>query len=349
MPIAPSLDGQGRLLKRLDPPETGRFVPPAWFRLERHRGDGAEIFGPVLHVATFDAEEIDAVVDAVNAKGYGLTFGLHTRVDARVQQHRRCGSMSAMSTSTATRSARVVGSQPFGGEGSPARAPRPGGPHYVPAFMTDAETGTAPSPDGAAVNAAMLQEAIEPMFPGATGRKRMTAWRGSSRSRTARHGATHAARALGLDPLDMPGPTGESNRLEVHPRGLVLCLGPDSETALAQAMQALALGNGAVVVAPGVGPEVAKLAEAGAPVAGLEGTIEPDALAQAQGFDVVASAADERQRSGRSGIALARRDGMLVPLVTERVAPARYILERHLCIDTTAAGGNATLIAAVSE
>ena len=77
-------------------------------------------------------------------------------------------------------------------------------------------------------------------------------------------GALDAARALGLEPLDMPGPTGESNRLEVHPRGLVLCLGPDGDSAIAQAMQALALGNGAVVVAPGVEADIAKLAEAGA-------------------------------------------------------------------------------------
>ena len=83
-------------------------------------------------------------------------------------------------------------------------------------------------------------------------------------------------------------------------------------------------------------------------MAGIEGTIEPVSLSQAQGFDVVASAADEATlRAIR--LALAGRDGMLVPLVSERLAPARYILERHLCVDTTAAGGNATLIAAVSE
>ena len=141
------------------------------------------------------------------------------------------------------------------------------------------------------MNAAMLQEAIDQV----SWRQWAEAGDRFERLRAIANGAApalDAALALGLDPVDMPGPTGESNRLEIHPRGLVLCLGPDRDSALAQAMQALALGNGAVVVMPGAGAEVAALAKAGAPVVGVEGTVEPEALAQAQGFDVVASAAD---------------------------------------------------------
>ena len=79
----------GRLLKRLSAPVKGRFVPPTVLRVDGIESLEEEIFGPVLHVATFDADRIDAVVDAVvdavNAAGYGLTFGLHTRIDDRVQ------------------------------------------------------------------------------------------------------------------------------------------------------------------------------------------------------------------------------------------------------------------------
>ena len=316
------------------------------FRLDGIEELEREIFGPVLHVATFGAEEIDQVVDAVNARGYGLTFGLHTRVDARVQRIVDRVDVGNVYVNRNQIGA-VVGSQPFGGEGLSGTGPKAGGPHYVARFMKGAEAVQGSGAGGTPVNAAALQEAID--------RVSWREWAGAgdraTRLEPLANGAAstlNAALAFGLDPVDMPGPTGESNRLEIHPRGLVLCLGPTRDSALAQAMQALALGNGAVVVMPGADAEVAALAKAGAPVVGVEGTVEPKALAQAQGFDVVASAADEDTlRAIRK--ALAKRDGMLVQLVTERVAPERYVLERHLCIDTTAAGGNATLIAAVSE
>ena len=340
------LTAEGRLLKRLDPPDTGRFVPPSVFRLDGIEALEREIFGPVLHVATFGAEEIDQVVDAVNARGYGLTFGLHTRVDARVQRIVDRVDVGNVYVNRNQIGA-VVGSQPFGGEGLSGTGPKAGGPHYVARFMKGAETEQGSGAGGTPVNAAALQEAID-----------QVSWRHWAeaddrfeRLRALANGtapALDAALALGLDPVDMPGPTGESNRLEIHPRGLVLCLGPDRDSALAQAMQALALGNGAVLAAPGVEAEAAALAEAGAPVAVIEGTVEPETLAQVQGVDVVASTADEDTLQAIRK-ALAGRDGMLVQLVTERVAPERYVLERHLCIDTTAAGGNATLIAAVSE
>ncbi|MGI9412461.1 MAG: bifunctional proline dehydrogenase/L-glutamate gamma-semialdehyde dehydrogenase PutA [Hyphomicrobiales bacterium] len=340
------LAGEGRLLKRLDPPEDGRFVPPSVFRLSGIEELEREIFGPVLHVATFGADEIDAVVDAVNARGYGLTFGLHTRVDARVQRIVDRVDVGNVYVNRNQIGA-VVGSQPFGGEGLSGTGPKAGGPHYVRRFMKTQAAEAASPVDGGAVGADVLQAAVD-----------RVAWRqwAEAEDRAERlkphangsAAALAAALALGRDPVDMPGPTGESNRLEIHPRGLALCLGPDRDSALAQAMQALALGNGAVVAAPGVEAEVEVLARAGAPVACVEGHVTPATLAEVRGIDAVASAADEATlRAIRK--ALAGRDGMLVPLITERLAPERYVLERHLCIDTTAAGGNATLIAAVSE
>ena len=133
-----ALTAKGRLLKRLDPPEAGRFVPPSVFRLDGIEELEEEIFGPVLHVATFDADEIDAVVDAVNAKGYGLTFGLHTRVDARVQRIVDRVDVGNVYVNRNQIGA-VVGSQPFGGEGLSGTGPKAGGPHYVARFMTAVE------------------------------------------------------------------------------------------------------------------------------------------------------------------------------------------------------------------
>ena len=92
-----------------------------------------EIFGPVLHVATFEADELDRVIAAINRKGYGLTFGLHTRIEARVQQivdGIHAGNIYVNRNQIGA----VVGSQPFGGEGLSGTGPKAGGPHYLRRF-----------------------------------------------------------------------------------------------------------------------------------------------------------------------------------------------------------------------
>ena len=102
----------GRLLKQLTEPGDGRFVPPTVLRIEGIGALEEEIFGPVLHVATYGADRMDAVVDAVNAAGYGLTFGLHTRIDDRVQHivdRVRAGNIYINRNQIGA----VVGSQPF--------------------------------------------------------------------------------------------------------------------------------------------------------------------------------------------------------------------------------------------
>ncbi|TSE11857.1 bifunctional proline dehydrogenase/L-glutamate gamma-semialdehyde dehydrogenase PutA, partial [Mesorhizobium intechi] len=76
---------EGRLIAKLEAPKDGRFVAPHVFRVKGIEEMDREVFGPVLHVASFDADEIDAVIAAINRKGYGLTFGLHTRIEGRVQ------------------------------------------------------------------------------------------------------------------------------------------------------------------------------------------------------------------------------------------------------------------------
>ncbi|MEC8041398.1 MAG: bifunctional proline dehydrogenase/L-glutamate gamma-semialdehyde dehydrogenase PutA, partial [Pseudomonadota bacterium] len=77
---------EGRLLHQLDAPAGGHFVVPSLIKVGGIADLGKEVFGPVLHIATFKAGEINDVIAAVNATGYGLTFGLHTRIDTRVQE-----------------------------------------------------------------------------------------------------------------------------------------------------------------------------------------------------------------------------------------------------------------------
>ncbi|HRO12388.1 MAG TPA: bifunctional proline dehydrogenase/L-glutamate gamma-semialdehyde dehydrogenase, partial [Amaricoccus sp.] len=157
--------------------------------------------------------------------------------------------------------------------------------------------------------------------------------------------ALAAAEALPQAPLDMPGPTGESNRLSLHPRGRVICLGAGAEVVLAQAVQALAAGNAVLAVAVDAPWALAALEKL--PVAAVAGQVAPASLEEIPDLALVA-AAGPADWLGEIRRALARRGGPIVPLVTGIVDPERYGLERHLCIDTTAAGGNASLLAATA-
>ncbi len=345
------LDAQaaaGRLVARLAVPAAGTYVAPAIVRVAGIDEVEREVFGPVLHVATFKAREIDAVVDAINARGYGLTFGLHTRIDDRVQQiveRLRVGNMYVNRNQIGA----VVGSQPFGGEGLSGTGPKAGGPFYVARFRRTEEPAAHPAPAGPAMPTAEVQTALDRLDARnwtarpdrvAVLRKALAGTDGSARAALAALGAFVAG------PFTLPGPVGESNRLSLHPRDAVLCLGPTPAIATAQAVQALGAGCGVVVVAPDAARVAEPLAAGGAPVTGLDGTLDPRSLEALDGIGVVA-AAGASPWTGELRRALAARDGAIVPLVTEVLAPARYVVERHLCIDTTAAGGNATLLATV--
>jgi RHH-type proline utilization regulon transcriptional repressor/proline dehydrogenase/delta 1-pyrroline-5-carboxylate dehydrogenase len=307
------LAAEGRLLKRIDAPAEGHFVAPAVLQLSGIEALEREVFGPVLHVATFAAHEIDAVVDAINAKGYGLTFGLHTRIDSRVQQvvdRIHVGNTYVNRNQIGA----IVGSQPFGGEGLSGTGPKAGGPNYVRRFMGGAGHGLA-LPEGRH----LAREEVE-----------------AALAKLERPGAVQHVETL-------PGPTGETNRLSLVPRGRVLCLGPTAEAAVAQAGRALEAGCSALLCAPG-----SPAREIGTPgsVLALDGLVEAGVLRELSGFDAVASeAGGDALRAIRQ--ALAAREGPILPLITADDPPGRFQLERHLCVDTTAAGGNASLLAEV--
>ena len=296
---------EGRVLKELKAPEQGIFVAPTVISVRGIKDVEKEVFGPVLHVARFAARDLDRVIGAINATGYGLTFGIHTRIDDRVTdvtRQIRAGNIYVNRNQIGA----VVGSQPFGGEGLSGTGPKAGGPHYLPRFAAPGKIRF-PVEDGVAVDAATLQTALQ--------------------------GLGRPSEILSTDYL--PGPTGESNALSLYGRGTVLCLGPGREAALTQANAARAAGCQVLCVAPGLKP-----------AEGLDGTVAPDALTALSGVDVVVlQAEDDVARPYRQ--ALAAREGKLVPLVTESDLHARCVLERHVCIDTTAAGGNATLLAEV--
>ncbi len=335
---------KGRVLKQLKGSTDGYFVAPTLIKLEGIEELEEEIFGPVLHIATFKADEIDQTIDAINAKGFGLTFGLHTRVDSRVQhivERVKAGNLYVNRNQIGA----IVGSQPFGGEGLSGTGPKAGGPHYVARFRLA---------DTSAAESVTLSRTVsaEDIFK-ARGVLRTSAWEKNFGRYTEL--ATLFEKETGLlnrvaadHAHDMPGPTGESNRLYAAPRGIVLCLGPDAESLTHQVVLALAVGNGVIAVGQGAEKLAMKLRRLAAPIVALEGHLATGALRELQGVDAIAAHHSEEELKEMKA-ELAERDGALMQLIMERNQPERYQLERHLCIDTTASGGNASLLAATED
>ena len=128
-----------RLVQRvpLDPGlDAGFFFAPQAFEIETIEQLEGEVFGPILHVVRFAGSRLDQVVDAINGTGYGLTLGVHSRIDQtieRVLERARAGNIYVNRNIIGA----VVGVQPFGGERLSGTGPKAGGPHYLPRFATE--------------------------------------------------------------------------------------------------------------------------------------------------------------------------------------------------------------------
>jgi len=284
---------EGRIIHEVATPNAGTFVAPTLLSVGGIGEMTREVFGPVLHLATFRAQDLDAVIDAVNATGYGLTFGLMTRIDDRVQHvtdRVRAGNLYVNRNQIGA----IVGSQPFGGEGLSGTGPKAGGPHYLPRFTARAAPVTG------------------------------EAWPGEMDEQTLRAAVTqaNATRGTRMGDTVLPGPTGESNRLGSYRRAALVCLGPGAAAARAQAEAVRALGGAAVEATGSVAPGV---------LGGLSGI--SGALWWGD--------ADAGRAFAR---ALGHRSGPILPLITGAPDIAHVAHERHVCVDTTAAGGNAALL-----
>jgi RHH-type proline utilization regulon transcriptional repressor/proline dehydrogenase/delta 1-pyrroline-5-carboxylate dehydrogenase len=116
--------------------EHGTFAAPRAFVLD-HPGDlRTEVFGPILHLCAFDADRLDDALDAVAASGYGLTLGIHSRIDATVEHIRRLVPVGNTYVNRSMIGA-AVGAQPFGGEGLSGTGPKAGGPGTLARFATE--------------------------------------------------------------------------------------------------------------------------------------------------------------------------------------------------------------------
>ena len=127
---------KAKIVKTLDAPADGLFVPPTLVRIGAIEDLNQEWFGPILHVATWEAGKLSETIARVNAKGYGLTMGLHSRI-ARAAEVIEAEAAVGNLYINRSRIGAVVGSQPFGGEGLSGTGPKAGGPRYLYRFCAE--------------------------------------------------------------------------------------------------------------------------------------------------------------------------------------------------------------------
>ncbi|PEQ13894.1 trifunctional transcriptional regulator/proline dehydrogenase/L-glutamate gamma-semialdehyde dehydrogenase [Novosphingobium sp. PC22D] len=294
----------------------GTFVAPTIIEIDALGELGREVFGPVLHVLTFRRERIDALIDEINATGYGLTFGLHTRLDAtvaRVTDRIEAGNVYVNRNQIGA----VVGVQPFGGRGLSGTGPKAGGPLYLGRLVHDAPPvlPASPAPPDPALAA-------------------LVAWLEESGLTAIAEKASGFAEASpnGLE-LELPGPVGERNLYRLEPRGEVLVRAASEEGLCLMLAAVLAAGCRARIDAgqdlpsglpQAVSSRISPLGEA--PVSAV--LVEGDAVT------VLATLAE-----------VAAWEGPVVPVHTIQTCDPRWLVEEvSTSINTTAAGGNASLM-----
>lgn len=269
------LQSEDRLLFRAELPEaaeSGTFVPPIALRLNGMKELKREIFGPVLHVVEFEADEISEIVGSINAAGYGLTLGIHSRIDTRVDRICERAEIGNIYVNRNQIGA-VVGVQPFGGEGLSGTGPKAGGPHYITRFTRMNNTADLP------------RSAVQ----------------------------------------ILPGPTGERNSYGLHPRGVIACLGPDESSRQEQVRMVERAGSSAFLEPP-----------------------DSQAFRKAIGEDRIHAAMIDGPIPRDWRIALADKKGKRIPIVAMGADLSMLFAERSISEDTTASGGNASLLSAVS-
>ena len=338
-----AMRAQGHAVFRLPLPQdvaAETFVPPTIIELDSIKSLKREVFGPVLHVVRFRREGLDALLEEIRATGYGLTFGVHSRIDEtidRVLDGVRAGNIYVNRNMIGA----VVGVQPFGGEGLSGTGPKAGGPLYVRRLL--AACPPRRSAEGVAPAASMA--------PLIDLREWLTAVGEMPAARLCMHYLDHSP-LHGIEAL--PGPTGEQNTYELRPRGRVLCHAETRLGALAQLGATLATGNLACFTRNDVTSAlVAQLpASIGTRMYRVADLSDRSLESEADDF---AAALFEGELSMAAAWArkIAARDGPIVTpqcLTPDEIAAGAYyslewlVTERSISINTAAAGGNASLM-----
>jgi RHH-type transcriptional regulator, proline utilization regulon repressor / proline dehydrogenase / delta 1-pyrroline-5-carboxylate dehydrogenase len=313
--------------------EKGTFVAPTIIEVDSLEQIGREVFGPVLHVLRWKRDQLDAVIDAINRTGYGLTFGLHTRLDdtiAHVTSKVRAGNIYVNRNVIGA----VVGVQPFGGRGLSGTGPKAGGPLYLGRLVQSA-------PDVQIAGDGEIDPALEAL----------AIWleKNNESERAAKARKLAQTRLCG-HVSELPGPVGESNIYVLHPRGPILLLPTTQAGLLDQLIATFAEGNSASIFVKGHDvkplmdlPETIKQR--------IEWLGEMPVISNFGAVLIEPRKGDSKDNMRDILKRIAEMSGA-IPLVQIGDSEGRYradwlVEEVSISTNTTAAGGNAKLMAMV--
>tara|TARA_R110000868_G_C10972732_1_gene770845 strand:- start:36277 stop:40125 length:3849 start_codon:yes stop_codon:yes gene_type:complete len=357
----------------------GTFFAPRLYQIDSINVLQQEVFGPVVHIVRYQANKFEQALADINSTGFGLTAGIHSRIQSSAEKavkHINAGNIYINRNTIGA----IVGVQPFGGHGLSGTGPKAGGPAYVyrltqqAAANTSANDNTAPNLSALAVGA--QQQENQNFLMLASNSINTASDTVGQRAEKVRHfiDLLLADNPLNLSPLfsqhinvmaeeaianqaqaiTLPGPTGELNQLHIEKRGNLLCLQLGDhylEDGLRQVAAAILCGNRVVQLSDNafdISPYIQQ--------AGLQGFYQRDSVNSEQqllalllaphchGVAVAGSAALQQHVD----TLLSQRSGALLPLITERHGPnmmQRFVLEKVVSNNTTASGGNASLLA----
>ncbi|WP_166838659.1 bifunctional proline dehydrogenase/L-glutamate gamma-semialdehyde dehydrogenase PutA [Rheinheimera pleomorphica] len=352
-----------------------------------------EVFGPCVHIIRYKASELDQVIDQINATGYGLTMGIHSRIEDR------CNYLAKMSRAGNVYINRnmigaIVGAQPFGGRGLSGTGPKAGGPNYLLRLVKEKASPdnvqmTNLSPDQLSLHHNPDADAqVEQLMANSLRDEKI--WRATPLNDRVSAVRQLLAKIATVDIIDeladdlaltladaraqlnrlekymrkcttLPGPTGESNTLHIEPRGCVVCYADKSTSFNFWAISiitALAAGNTVITVASELFYEEAmafkdKFIATGV-AAGVFQVAKPDQLQAILAHPHLAGAvvAARSSRLGYFSQQLAQRDGAILPVISAEYYDTlikRLVTEKTISIDTTASGGNTSLMTMVED
>lgn len=323
----------------------GTFVPPTLIEIDTIRTLEREVFGPVLHVVRYRRTEVDRLVGDINSTGYGLTFGVHSRIDESIAELLHAVKVGNMYVNRNMIGA-VVGVQPFGGERLSGTGPKAGGPLYLPRLLRASPPVRPAGISGAATESLQpLDEYIE--------------WlQQSGYAQAADLCQNMRAHSLLDSSMVLAGPTGERNSYALTPRGPVLCMPQTELGAQVQLGAALATGNQAIFPLKDQPTHAAAAFLASLPAhlsehadrvsdAVIGSDDEPYPFLSAALFegDLDALKAFNQRMAAREGPIV-----LVQGLTPEAIARGktyrleRLLAERSVSINTAAAGGNASLM-----
>ena len=362
----------GRLLHQcelLDECKNGTFFAPRLYEIDHIGVLKQEVFGPVVHIVRYQADQIDQALADINSTGFGLTSGVHSRIHSTIDKVVKTIDAGNIYVNRNTIGA-VVGAQPFGGHGLSGTGPKAGGPFYVYRLAKQAEPiieleeesicfdfsdFETKSPDTCEVNRALLDlnNRVEKVKAFLALLLKDTVFKLDSKiAEQVEIMASEAVRFMS-EPTTLPGPTGELNQLIIKPRGKLLCVQQgmvNRENSIRQICAALLCGNTVTHISNQNSDLSSYISQAGLGSLYQWTGVNTEAKLQALLADpslkgVVASVPEVMaQWLDR---ALAKRGGALTPLIAETSGPAmmpRFVLEKVVSNNTTSSGGNTALL-----